>query len=158
MPVLYGPQGQEKVLAPGPFVSISTQIDRFEDGRVKKYLFNISLKGRMLAYKGGVLANTSTADLLSQANQQPSVVTPNSRQAEIQKKIGQLNELFRPKNPLNPTERVTLQITPWDASGSLSTILCYPRVKSSAPKRRHDGWVAQPTGTCAALRLPGLRF
>lgn len=130
MPVLYGPQGQEKVLAPGPFVSISTQIDRFEDGRVKKYLFNISLKGRMLAYKGGVIANTSTADLITQANQPATTVQMNSRQAEIQKKIGQLEELFRPKLPLAQTERPSLQITPWDASGASSTILCYPRVKS----------------------------
>jgi len=125
MPVLYGPQGQEKLLTPAPFVSISTQIDRFEDGRVKKYLFNITLKGRMLAYKGGVLNNTT--DPLQGALE---VVPPNSRQAKIQQKIGQLNELFRPKSPLNPTERVSLQITPWDASGANSTILCYPRVKS----------------------------
>lgn len=130
MPVLYGPQGQEKVLAPGPFVSISTQIERFEDGRVKKYLFNLSLKGRMLAYKGGVLTNTSTADLITQANQPATTVQMNSRQAEIQKKIGQLEELFRPKTPLAQTERPSLQITPWDGSGTNSTILCYPRVKS----------------------------
>lgn len=130
MPVLYGPQGQEKVIAPAPFVSIGTQIDRFEDGRVKKYVFNITLKGRMLAYKGGVVANTSTQDLINQANAAPSVVGPNSRQAEIQKKIGQLEELFRPKSPLAETERVNLQITPWDGSGTNSTITCYPRVKS----------------------------
>lgn len=130
MPVLYGPQGQEKVIAPAPFVSIGNQIDRFEDGRVKKYTFTVTLKGRMLAYKGGVLANTSTADLLNQANQAPAVVGPESRQAEIQKKIGQLQDLFRPKNPLTGGEAPRLQITPWDGSGANSTISCYPRVKS----------------------------
>lgn len=130
MPVLYGPQGQEKVIAPAPFVSIGNQIDRFEDGRVKKYTFTITLKGRMLAYKGGILANTSTADLINQANQAPAVVGPNSRQAEIQKKIGQLQDLFRPKTPLAQSEASRLQITPWDGSGANSTIACYPRLKS----------------------------
>lgn len=131
MPVLYGIQGQEKIISPAPFVSIGTQIDRFEDGRVKRYLFTITLKGRMLAYKGGFFANnTSTADLISQANQAAAGMEMNKRQGEIQKKIGELQQLFRPKNPLNQTERVSLQITPWDGSGANSTITCNPRFKS----------------------------
>ena len=31
MPVLYGQQGQEKIISPAPFVSIGTQIERFDE-------------------------------------------------------------------------------------------------------------------------------
>lgn len=132
MPVLYGQQGQEKIISPAPFVSIGTQIDRFEDGRVKRYLFNITLKGRMLVAKGGILdaAGTSTNDLITLNSAAGTNVSGNSRQANLQQKIGQLNNLFKPPTPLAETTRTSLQVTPWDASGSTSSIVCYPRVKS----------------------------
>jgi len=132
MPVLYGQQGQEKIISPAPFVSIGTQIERFDDGRVKRYLFNISLKGRMLVAKGGILnaAGTSTNDLITLNNASGTNVAGNSRQANLQQKIGQLTSLFKPPTPLDEKVRTSLQITPWDASGATSSIVCYPRVKS----------------------------
>jgi hypothetical protein len=132
MPVLYGQQGQEKIISPAPFVSIGTQIDRFEDGRVKRYLFNITLRGRMLVAKGGILdaAGTSTNDLITLNNAAGTNVSGNNRQANLQQKIGQLNNLFKPPTPLAETARTSLQVTPWDASGATSSIVCYPRLKS----------------------------
>lgn len=132
MPVLYGQQGQEKIISPAPFVSIGTQIERFDDGRVKRYLFNIALKGRMLVAKGGLLsaAGTSTNDLITLNNASGTNVGGNSRQANLQQKIGQLVALFKPPTPLAETARTSLQVTPWDASGATSSIVCYPRVKS----------------------------
>lgn len=132
MPVLYGQQGLEKIISPAPTVSISTQIDRFEDGRVKKYTFGITLRGKMLVAKGGLLdaSGTSTNDLLTLSAAGGTNVSVNSRQANLQQKIGQLQALFKPPTPLNETARTSLQITPWDGSGSNSSIVCYPRVKS----------------------------
>jgi hypothetical protein len=131
MPVLYGQQGQEKIISPAPFVSIGTQIERFDDGRVKRYLFVITLKGRMLVAKGGLLdaSGVSTNDLLTLNAAGGTNVSGNSRQSNLQQKIGQLLNLFKPPVPLNETARTSLQITPWDASGSTSSIVCYPRVK-----------------------------
>jgi hypothetical protein len=132
MPVLYGQQGFEKIISPAPSVAISTQIDRFEDGRVRKYTFSITLRGKMLVAKGGILnsAGVSTNDLIALSAAGGTNVSGNSRQADLQQKIGQLQALFKPPVPLNETAKTWLQITPWDSSGSTSSIICYPRVKS----------------------------
>lgn len=116
MPVYY----DSKSIIPGPFVQISKEFVRSEDGRLRRKFFALAVKGKLVSWAGSPRAN---GDWWTggNANPPPNEVVPESgRLAAIKSKQGALVSLFN-------TSGRSFEIQPFDAS---APVKCYPRVKN----------------------------
>jgi hypothetical protein len=102
---------------PAPFVAIQKVLDRREDGRVRRRSFALTVKGKLIAWKG---SPDSTGAFWTAANYPPDENIPaESRLAAIRTKQGALQDLFG-------EDGHWFEIQPADGTASLK---CQPRVK-----------------------------
>jgi PAS domain-containing protein len=108
MPVQYTSTAGTTQLVPAPMASVNKQYDRLGDGTIVGVRYEITLTGKLLAFKGSPGSKASAGDI-------------NSYQAAIQSSQKAIRDLFA-------DEGGQLDITPWN--GSASQITCYPRLTS----------------------------
>jgi hypothetical protein len=111
--VVYG----NNALVPAPFVAISKEIITKEDGTPIAHTYAITLKGKLLAWKGS--PGSSGAFWQSSGYPPDEVIQPSSMLAAILEKQSALRNLFA-------TEGQSLEIQPYDGSQPFK---CNPRVK-----------------------------
>lgn len=111
MPVIY----DGKKIIPAPFVSLEKQIEKREDGKTVKMYWRITLKGKFVAYKGGVGWTQP-----GYPPDQSQYLAEIDRMEGIVDKLGALQELF-----LNSNEGKLLEIQPPNGSAAIK---CNPRI------------------------------
>jgi hypothetical protein len=106
MPVIL----DSKKIIPGPFVRITNDIKRSEDGSVRQAGFNISVKGKLTAFKG---SPDSTGAFWTASGYPPDETIPiDSRLASLRNKQGALCNLFAIEGKL-------FEIQPYDGSAPI---------------------------------------
>ena len=119
MPVQYTSTAGTTLITPAPMVSVSKQYDKLGDGTVVGVRHEITLTGKLLAFKGSPGSKAAEGDTLAY-------------QGAIQSSQKALRDMFA-------DEGGQLEVTPWD--GSASQITCYPRLVSiEFPSRDPVSW------------------
>lgn len=108
-----------KSIIPGPFVGITKEFVRGEDGKVRRRQFSLLVRGRMLSYAGSPRADGSwwtggaaSPPPLETVPVESRLTAIRNKQAAVVAAFGQDGRPF--------------EVQPWDGSPS---IRCYPRVK-----------------------------
>ena len=107
MPVQYTGTGGTTQLVPAPMVSVSKQYDRLGDGTIVGARHDITLTGKIVAFKGSPGGKASAGNI-------------NAYQGAIQSSQKAIRELFAEEGGL-------FEVTPWSGS---TGITCYPRLTS----------------------------
>ena len=119
MPVQYTNTAGTTQIVPAPMASVNKQYDRLGDGTIVGVRHEITLTGKILAFKGAPGGKATAGDT-------------NGYQAAIQSSQKALRDLFA-------DEGGQLEVTPWD--GSSSQITCKPRLVSiDFPDRDPVSW------------------
>lgn len=125
MPVIYN----SKKIIPAPFISIRKEYNTREDGAQIGTVWNISVEGKIVAYKGS--PNSSGTFWTTSGYPADETLTDTQMMASIIRKQEALRQLFA-------TEGQTFEAQPWDGSPSLK---CNPRVRSiEFPKGGPTSW------------------
>lgn len=117
MPVLY----DSKKIIPAPFVTISKEVSKTQDGTTRNRLFKINVKGNIVAFAG---SPDHTGTFWTSSGYPPNTPEASSsdtkRLACLREKMGAISQLFE-------TEGKWFEIQPYDGS---SPIKFKPRVNS----------------------------
>ena len=108
MPVQYTSTGGTTTLTPAPLVGVSKEYDRLGDGTIIGVRYQITLTGKILAFKGAPGSKATAGDT-------------DAYQGAIQSSQKAIRDLFADEGGL-------LEITPWD--GTSNQLTCYPRLTS----------------------------
>lgn len=114
MPVNYDGNG----IIPAPFVSIQKEFQKSADGTTRLILYNITVKGKLVAFKG---SPNSAGEFWQQSGYPPDdePQLTNVNQDSLDAKIGAMMLLFS-------TEGKSFEISPWDGA---APIKFNPRIK-----------------------------
>lgn len=121
MPIIY----DGKKIIPAPFVSIQKSYQRAADGRKIGTLFNLSVKGKIVPYKGSPIVATGTDNSADYdtggtfSYPADGTMSVNDRQNAIRVKQEALRGLFA-------VEGKWFEITPWNGQPGM---MCQPRIK-----------------------------
>lgn len=116
MPVIYGTSS----IIPGPLVTITKDFVRSADGKIRRRLFNLVVKGKLVAFAGS--PSSAGVWYTGSANTPPpnEVIPASGRLASLKNKQAALIKAFS-------QDGLVFQIQPWDGS---SPITCVPTIKS----------------------------
>lgn len=122
MPVIY----DSKKIIPAPFVGIEKTYQRAADGRKIGTLFNLTVRGKIVPYKGSPIVATGTDNTFdfdtggTFSYPDDGTMTLNDRQNAIRVKQEAIRGLFA-------VEGKWFEITPWNGQPGM---MCQPRVRS----------------------------